>query len=141
MGKLFDFGFKDRPVMFWVSLAATALWVAATLFYLIYSLSVGLLRAPILIVMLLGAAAGVFATFGKAKFVCILSSVLFALAFGLFIDDRVEMFAYMSTGIYGISGETTAILECVIAILIIMAIALLASVVSSFGFNKKEEEN
>lgn len=128
--------FQDRTVGFYLSLASAALLLIAAIFYLIYSVSVALFVPGIFAVMLLGALSGLLVVFTDIPYISLLPTLLAALAFGLYLDERIEMFVLMASGVYGMS-ETGAILECVVAILILTALSFLAGAISCFTLLRK----
>ncbi len=129
---------QNRSFGGYLKLAANALWLATLIFYLAYSGAVGLIHPLVTLLICAGLIVSCLTTILDVPLISFLEPVLFTLAFAFYIDERVEMFAYMSSGIYGISGETTAIIQCVVAILILMLVCIVLSITSSF-MNKQKE--
>lgn len=122
--------FKDRGIGFWLAIAAGAVSLVTAIVYLVYAVSVGLF-VPGIFVFLLLAALSTAVAFFETPGLTLLPVVLNAVALGWHIFDRVEMFAYMATGVYGM-GETGAIFEVVVFIFVLMGIASVLSVLSNF---------
>lgn len=131
--------FEGKSRTWYLSLIGSALSLIAAIIYLIYALSVNLFYAPAFVFMLLGGLSFAATASGKLDFAALLSSVLCALGFGIHLFDRVEMFAYMASGIYGM-GEKGAILWVVVLILALSLLATILNLVASFGWQRKRDE-
>ena len=131
--------FKDRTLLFWIGLGGGALGLITVIFYLIYSISALMFAPWVLIALILGVAASAFAVLTDFKFASIIPALFYALGLGIFIGDRVEMFAMMGSGVYGIMQEN-AILEVVVVLLVLMAITMICAIVSNFG-KQREIQN
>lgn len=122
--------FANRSLGFYLLLASGLCSLLAAFIYLIYTLNVGLYVSGIFILALAGGLSCLLALTGW-EFVSWVPLILESCAFAYHLYDRVEMFAYMATGVYGM-GETGAILPLVILILVVMLLAIFLAVVASF---------
>lgn len=124
--------FKGRGLGFYLMALAGLVAFLAALIYLIYSLKVSLFAWGIFLLLLAGFLTSVMALWLPYRFVPLFAPVFLALAFGEYLNNRATMFAYMATGVYGISGESGAIVQWVVAILVLNFLALLVSLVANF---------
>ena len=116
----------NRSVSGWIELAAGILALAAAIVYAVYSLQVQLFRGYICAVMALAVLPSVGTLLTGRGIFSLGTAALSALSFGLYLEERVPMFAYMATGVYGMT-ETGAILPLVV---LILALSLLSAVLA-----------
>ena len=128
--------FKDRTIGFYMGVAAGAIAFITAIIYLIYSLSVGLFVAWIFVFLLAGALSTAVVIFARLEFAPLIPVLFYSLAFGFYLFDRMEMFAYMATGIYGM-GESGAILGVVLLILGLTFVSIGLSCFSCFRKTEK----
>jgi len=130
---------KDRSKGFYLGTAAAGLSLATAVVYLIYALSVQLFQPVVFVMMLLGALSFALVMLTDWAVAPLIPTVLYGLSFGLHLFDRVEMFAYMATGIYGM-GEKGAILSVVVVLLVMSLISAVLGCISCFMAITKQEE-
>lgn len=123
--------FTDRSKGFYIGLVSAALLFVSAIVYLCYGLSVRLFVPGIFIVMLIGALTELLVIFTELPFMQLVPTLFGMLAFGLYLDERLEMFVLMWSGVYGMS-ETGAILWVVILILAIALVSSVLGIVSCF---------
>lgn len=129
--------FKNRTIGFYLGLAAAGISLITALIYLVYTLVVGLFVGWIFVFMLLGTASMVLVIFKDFEFAPLLPTLFYGLAFAFHVFDRVEMFAYTLTGVYGL-GEKGGIIQIAILILALMLVSVVLSCISAFNNQKKE---
>lgn len=132
--------FQGKSRGFTLAALSAAFSLLAALVYLIYTLAVNLFVPSVFIVTLLGAAGFALVALTKWDFALLVPTILAGLGFGLHLYDRVEMFAYMATGIYGM-GEKGAILWVVLLIMALQLAAIVLGCISCFSWRTKEQED
>lgn len=114
-----------------LNVVAAGLGCLATVAYLIYNLILGTFAIEICLLLVLGTASAVLSIFKNYKFLPIVTTLLFGLAFGLYLNNRVVYFEELINHIGGMT-ERGQILGVVIAILAANFLAAITSVVASF---------
>lgn len=114
-----------------MNVIAAGLGLLTTLAYLIYNLILGSFAIEIFLMLILGTASAALSLFKNYKFLPIAMTLFFALAFGLYLNNRVIMFEEIINHITGMT-ERGQILGVVVAILVANLLAAIASVVASF---------
>lgn len=132
--------FEKRGIGFYAQFAAAIAGVLALIVYLIYNIAISKVTADVLIMLLIGIASSVVALlYGKkiSSIATVVSTLGFALAFGLYLNDRVIMFEEMINHITGMT-ERNNVLAVVIVIFVLLLVGTIAGIVASF--NDKELE-
>lgn len=119
-----------------IGMVGGAIGVITAVVYTVYSTSVGHFDPLVLALMVLGVIGEGFAAYSARPSAPLLPSILFSLAFGMYINDRVIMFEEMINQIYGMN-ERGAILEVVIAILALQLVSILLCVIACFTSERK----
>ncbi len=119
--------------------ASAALSLLAAIVYLIYTLIVHLFSFPVFLFILLGAAGFGIVALTRWDIAALIPTILAATGLGLHLQDRVEMFAYMATGVYGM-GEKGAILWIVLVIMALQLAAVVIGCAACFSWRTKEQE-
>lgn len=127
--KSHNFGYK-------MGFAGGVIGLITAIVYAAYSLSVGHFDPVVLVLMLLGVLGEGVALKTDNKSAPLLPAIFFALGFGMYINDRVIMFEEMINKIYGMN-ERGAILEVVIAILVLQFITVLFNMIACFTSDRK----
>ncbi|MBO4990186.1 MAG: hypothetical protein J6D37_07645 [Clostridia bacterium] len=132
--------FEKRGIGFYAEFVSAVAGVLALIVYLIYNIAISKVTADVLIVLLIGIAASAVALLYKKRIgsIATVVSVLgFALAFGLYLNDRIIMFEEMINHITGMT-ERNNILAVVIVIFVLLFVSMVTGIVASF--NDKELE-
>ena len=132
--------FQGKSRGFTLAALSAAFSLLAALVYLIYTLAVNLFVPSVFVVTLLGTVGFALVALTKWDFALLVPTILAGLGFGLHLYDRVEMFAYMATGIYGM-GERGAILWVVLLIMALQLAAIVLGCISCFSWRTKEQED
>ena len=132
--------FEKRGIGFYAEFISAVAGVLALIVYLIYNIAISKVTVDVLIMLLIGIAASAVALLYKNKISSIATvvSVLgFALAFGLYLNDRIIMFEEMINNITGMTDRNN-----VFAVVVVIFVLLLASTVAGIvaSFNDKELE-
>ena len=132
---------KNKTLGFRIGFFGAVLALVNALIYLVYTQSVRLFVPQIFLVMLAGPVVYfILLLLGEkmkwVRYCSFIPVVLYGLGLALHIADRVEMFAYMATNVYGM-GEKGAILGIVILILAFSVISVIAGCVSCFAQEEK----
>ncbi len=133
-------GFQNKSLGFYLALTGSCVMLLATIVYLAYSLSVKLFVPAIFVTMLASALLGAGVAFSGVSPLLIVPTALSMASFGLYLNDRIEMFVLMASGVYGMS-ETGAILWLVVLILALQLLSFFLLLTACFFLLKKSEND
>ena len=119
-----------------IGLLGGAIGLITAIVYTVYSTSVGHFDPVVLGLMVLGVCGSAFAALSDKKSAPLVPDILFSLSFGMYINDRVIMFEEMINKIYGMN-ERGAILEVVLAILVLQFVSILLCMIACFTSDRK----
>ena len=119
-----------------IGLLGGAIGLITAIVYTVYSTSVGHFDPVVLGLMVLGVCGSAFAALSDKKSAPLVPAILFSLSFGMYINDRVIMFEEMINKIYGMN-ERGAILEVVLAILVLQFVSILLCMIACFTSDRK----
>lgn len=129
--------FKNKTAGYYIGLGGGVIGLITTIIYVIYSTSVNLFAPEVFILLLLGTLSEVLVMFVDWKFAPLLPVLLFSLALGFHLNDRVLMFEEMLNGIYGMN-ERGAVLGVVILLLALNLVSVVATIIAAFTPREKE---
>ena len=140
--------FKNKPLSFYLCLGAFVLGLANAIIYAAYSLSVygkinggadmgNHFNAAIFVLLLLGALTCLIGVIKPGwKFAPLVPALLFAAAFGYYINDRLIMIEEIINRIYGMM-ESGGIFSMVILVFALTLVCFIAVTVATFTDGEK----
>ena len=130
--------FKNKSIGFFVGLGGGVVGLITTIIYLAYTLTVGLFAPEVFVLLLLATLSTIPGVFLDWKFLPLIPVILFSLALGFHLCDRVTMFQEMINKIYGMN-EKGAILGVVILLLVLNLVSVAASLVAAFTSRERKD--
>lgn len=131
---------KNKSIGFYIGLGGGVIGLVTTIIYLAYTLAVNLFAPEVFTLLLLGTISSVLVLVFDWKFLPLVPAILFSLAFGFHLCDRVLMFEEMINEIYGMN-ERGAILGLVILLLVLNLISIIATIVACFSPRERQTAN